>query len=99
MNYQTNGCGACEGFWKFFKPPHHNFFEKECNRHDEFYNIGGDFLDRFFADWILLKDMIDRVLQYFKGRKFISKVWFLIICIFYFIALRFLGWLNFKYKK
>ena len=37
----VNGCGACSGFWRWFKSPHHKFFKVQCNQHDKAYNLGG----------------------------------------------------------
>ena len=75
MIQQYNGCGACSGFWKFFKPPHYKFFVDECNQHDIAYNIGGDEKDRKGADRKLFFDMVDKSVNYYRSRKTISLWW------------------------
>ena len=64
-----NGCGACNGFWKWFKPPHHKFFKVQCNIHDISYAIGGQEIDRHIADVKLKYNMKDWVNVYFENRK------------------------------
>ena len=92
MGFDTvNGCGACSGFWKWFKPPHYKFFKEECNRHDLAYDIGTTKIDRLVADLVLLQDMKVKSKVYYHRRKFISKCWFIILCYIYFIGLRLLG--------
>ncbi|HAP94528.1 MAG TPA: hypothetical protein DCP54_02010 [Chryseobacterium sp.] len=93
-----NGCGACGGFWKFFRPPHHSFFKNECNLHDKHYDIGGNRIDRKIADLILYNNMQKNVKIYFKGRKPISRFWFLILCKCYYLGVRIFGFSNFKYN-
>ena len=39
----VNGCGACSGFWKWFKPPHSKFCEEEYNTHDRDNDLGGSY--------------------------------------------------------
>jgi len=95
----VNGCGACKGFFNWFKPPHHNFFKEECNTHDTLYGIGGDEDDRLNADAILLMEMKKKVKNYFLKRKPISRVWYLILCYLYFIGVRLFGKPNFNYEK
>lgn len=95
----TNGCGACGGFWRWFKPPHHNFFKNECNVHDSLYNIGGNSIDRLVADLILLNNMIKKVSLYFYKRKPISRYWYYLLCISYYIAVRIVGFTLFNYKN
>ena len=97
-NTVGNGCGACSGFWKWFRPPHYKFFKEECNRHDLAYDIGGNRIDRKIADLILYRDMIKLVKEYFYKRKPLSKLWYLILCKVYYIGVRLGGWLSFNYK-
>ena len=94
----SNGCGACSGFWRWFKPPHYKFFEKECDLHDILYDIGGNYIDRKIADLILYRDMIKLVKKYFYKRKPLSKLWYLVLCKVYYIGVRLGGWLSFNYK-
>ena len=99
MGYRSvNGCGACGGFWKWFKPPHHNFFNRECDKHDILSTLGGDHKDRYKADLILFQDMTKHVTEHFSGRKPISKLWFYILCVIYFIGVRIFGHTRFNYK-
>ncbi len=98
-SYQTNGCGACQGFWKFIKPPHRNFFKDECNIHDVEYEIGGNSYDRKLADINLKYNMKLKIYRYFYRRKIISRIWYLIIANIYFFFLRLFGFSNFNYKK
>ena len=93
-----NGCGACGGFWKWFKPPHHKFFIGPCNVHDSLYSTGGNRIDRKIADLILLNNMRKLVLTHFKGRKLLSRVWYIVVCYFYYLAVRFIGFTLFNYK-
>lgn len=93
----TNGCGACGGFWQWFKPPHHNFFKEDCDVHDFLYDIGGTYKDRLMADILLLKHMGKRVKKHFHKRKPLSRLWFYTICIMYFIAVRVVGVTRFNY--
>ena len=100
MGFNTvNGCGACSGFWRWFKPPHYKFFEKECSRHDLAYGIGTTKIDRLVADLILLQDMKVKSKVYYHRRKFISKCWFITLCYIYFIGLRLLGSLPINRNK
>lgn len=94
----VNGCGACSGFWKFLKPPHYKFFENECNTHDTAYNKGGDFIDRLVADIILFRDMRKLVIKYFHNRKVISRMWFIFLCVLYYLGVRLVGSTNFNYE-
>lgn len=96
---EVNGCGACSGFWKWFKPPHSNFFIEECNQHDIAYNIGGDEKDRKGADLSLFKGMTNSVTLYFHKRKPFSKIWFLTLCWCYYIGVRLFGYSSFNYNK
>ena len=85
---KLNGCGACGGFWSWFKPPHYKFFEEECNKHDIAYNEGITSLDRKIADLTLLRNMRVKVNSYFVNRKYISRQWYLILCYMYYLGLR-----------
>ena len=100
MNYQTNGCGACKGFWKFLNPllPQHNFFKEECNKHDVDYEIGGDKKDKLKADLTLLYNMKLKTKLYFYKRKWFSKQWYIIIAYLYYIGVRVGGNNNFNFK-
>lgn len=98
-NQQINGCGACGGFWKFFKPPHKKFFVEECNKHDEAYNIGGSKEQRKQADRDLYFSMIDKSINYYKSRKTISLWWFVTLSLMYYGAVRVFGSKSFNYKK
>ena len=100
LNQKTlnNGCGACGGFWKWFKPPHHNFFKDDCDIHDILYSKGGNFKDRLTADRILLKHMLKRVTNHFYKRKPISRLWFYNICLMYYLAVRVVGITRFNLK-
>ena len=94
-----NGCGTCKGFWKWLKPPHHNFFKEDCNKHDKLYSIGGDKYDKRIADYILYQDMLKTTNEYFYKRKFISRNWYKVICWFYYLGVRFFGNSNFNIHK
>lgn len=94
----TNGCGACKGFWKWFKPPHHRFYQKDCDKHDYLYNIGGDKYDRKMADYILHQNMVRTTRQHFYKRKWFSKQWFLFLSLCYYIGVRIGGKNNFNYE-
>jgi len=96
---EPNGCGACGGFWKWFKPPHSNFFKDECNTHDSLYSIGGNSIDRYIADLLLLKYMLKKVSEYYYKRKPVSRYWFYVICTCYFIGVRLFGYSSFNYKN
>ena len=87
----TNGCGACEGFWKWLKPPHKNFFETECNVHDQAYEVGGSAADRKQADRKLFFDMIDKSVDYYRNRKTVSLWWFVTLALAYYGAVRLFG--------
>ena len=93
----VNGCGACGGFWKWFKPPHHNFFRVQCNIHDTMYDNGGTSKDRHIADIILLYNMKDWINVYFEKRKPISRLWYLMLCYIYYLAVRIFGSKQFNY--
>ena len=95
----VNGCGACSGFWKWFKPPHYKFFEKECDLHDILYDIGGNYIDRKIADLKLLNDMLKNVNKYYYKRKILSKVWFLFLCRLYYVGVRIFGFTQFNYER
>lgn len=95
----VNGCGACKGFWKWFKPPHYKFFKTQCNQHDKAYNLGGIRIDRKIADLILLKNMRIAVNEYFHNRKTFSRIWFLFLCNCYYLAVRIFGKKSFNFTK
>lgn len=99
FDVKTNGCGACSGFWAWFKPPHPNFFIEDCNKHDLLYDIGGAYKERLNADIQLFQDMLSRVYLYFNKRKPISKLWMYIVCFMYFIAVRIVGFTRFNYME
>ena len=99
MIQQYNGCGACSGFWRFFRPPHYKFFVEECNRHDLAYNAGGNAIDRHIADLLLYRDMTATVKVYFYKRKPLSRAWFLALCWCYYVGVRLAGSGNFNYNK
>jgi len=101
LNQKTwvNGCGACGGFWYWFRPPHHNFFKEQCNTHDKLYDQGGKEKDRHMADINLLYDMQDHVNEYFKDRKPLSKFWYLALSKIYYHAVRMFGKKRFNYEK
>ena len=94
----TNGCGACKGFWKFFKPPHRRFFREECNQHDIDYDIGGTYADKKIADRKLFFSMVAKSVDYYKDRKVTSLWWFITLSFFYYRALRIVGKGNFNKK-
>ena len=91
LNNKTNGCGACDGVWKFLKPPHHKFFVKECEEHDHAYNIGGSKADRKKADRTLFNQMTKSSLIHFKERKTSSLYWFITLSFIYYKAVRIFG--------
>lgn len=75
-----NSGGACDGFWRWLKPPHYNFFKEPCNIHDQSYNIGGNKLSRHIADRTLKYNMVEIVNKHFYKRKRFSRLWFLFLC-------------------
>ena len=95
---KVNGCGACSGFFAWLRPPHHEFFVKECTLHDELYNLGGSAEDRHKADIRLFQDMVARSSAYFKGRKPSSQMWFVLLSYLYYLAVRAFGRSQFNYK-
>ena len=99
LNRSVNGCGACNGFWKWFKPPHHKFFKVQCNIHDTSYAIGGQEIDRHIADVKLKYNMKDWVNVYFENRKPISRYWYLFLCNCYYLAVRIFGKKSFNFTE
>ena len=95
----SNGCGACNGFWKWLKPPHYNFFKTQCNIHDISYGTGGQEIDRHIADVKLKYNMKDWVKSYFKNRKPISRYWYLFLCNCYYLAVRYFGKKSFNFTE
>ena len=95
----SNGCGACNGFWKWLKPPHYNFFKTQCNIHDISYGTGGQEIDRHIADVKLKYNMKDWVKSYFENRKPISRYWYLFLCNCYYFAVRIFGKKSFNFTK
>jgi len=96
---QSNGCGACSGFWKWLKPPHKRFFVKECNAHDEAYNIGGSTNDRKQADKRLFFDMVYKSVDHYRDRKATSMWWFVTLAFGYYLAVRTFGKKRFNLIK
>ena len=95
----TNGCGACKGFFKFIKPPHRHFFVDECNSHDISYNIGGTSRDRKKADKQLFFDMVYKSVDHFRDRKVTSMWWFVTIAFLYYLGVRLVGGISsWKFK-
>ena len=95
----SNGCGACGGFWKWFKPPHHNFFKNQCEEHDNAYTIGGSESDRLIADKKLFKQMIYFTIEYFKDTKISSQYWYITLSYLYYIGVRIFGKSQFNYNN
>lgn len=95
----VNGCGACSGFWRWFKPPHYNFFKVQCNLHDREYDIGGTERDRHIADINLMYNMQYHVNNYFKDRKPFSRRWYIMLCKIYYYGVRIFGKKQFNYGK
>ncbi|MEG0188618.1 hypothetical protein [Algoriella sp.] len=93
-----NGCGACGGFWKWFKPPHYKFFTSQCNQHDEAYSVGGTKNDRLIADKLLFRQMIELTLCYFGTRKVASQYWYITLALCYYFAVRIFGAKQFNFK-
>jgi hypothetical protein len=97
---EVNGCGACSGWMKWIKPPHHRFFEKECCLHDELYNAGGTKEDRKKADVRLFEDMVKHSIDHFKPKMRIgAQVWFIVLAYVYYKAVRWFGSKRFNYKN
>lgn len=94
---QTNGCGACDGWFKFIKPPHYRFFNDICNLHDEAYNTGGSKEDRRLADRLLFNGMVLHSVTVFKGRSVHNQMWFIFLAYCYYIAVRIFGSPRFNY--
>ena len=94
-----NGCGACGGFWKWFKPPHYKFFINPCTQHDVSYNAGGKSIDRHIADINLRYNMRDLVNLHFENRKPISRYWYLFLCNCYYIGVRIFGKKSFNFTE
>ena len=95
---KVNGCGACSGFFAWLRPPHHEFFIKECTLHDELYNLGGSAEDRRKADIRLFQDMVARSSTYFTGRKPSSHMRRDLLCYLSYYAVRAFGRSQFNYK-
>ena len=92
------GCGASGGFWKWFKPPHKNFFKSACIQHDIDYDNGGSELDRHISDIKLKYEMKKMIKNHFYKRKPISRIWYLIITQAYYYGVRLFGKNNFNYE-
>lgn len=84
-------CGACSGILSWIKPPHYNFFEKECELHDTLYDIGGTTKDRLEADRTLFFQMVRKSVGHFEERKVWSLWWFVTLAYLYYLAVRVLG--------
>ena len=97
--FKVNGCGACGGFWKWFKPPHYKFFKEQCNQHDKAYDIGGSKLDRLNADKLLFRQMIELTLYHFGYRKVSSQYWYITLAFAYYLAVRVFGRSRFNFAK
>lgn len=91
----TNGCGGKGGF---VKPPQF-FFKASCNQHDFYYWRGGDWLDRFHADWEFYKAMILDIRENVKNYKLKTRFYYFIIATIYFLAVRIFGSNFFSYSK
>lgn len=60
--------------------------------------MGGSESDRKKADFALFQDMVAHSLEYFKGRKAGSQVWFVTLAYLYYKAVRLFGKSQFNYK-
>lgn len=89
-------CGVCSGFWRWFKPPHYNFFKIPCQIHDYEYDLG---VDRKKADIRLFQNMVEEVLKYYKGRKVTSQYWLISLSFMYYIVVRVMGEKYFNKQK
>jgi len=97
-NYdEVNGCGVRLGWLGVIKPPHHKFFNTQCELHDELYNLGGDEQDRKRADKRLFDDMLRHSIEYYSESAF--KQWrYVSIALAYYFAVRLFGRRYFNYK-
>lgn len=97
---RRRSCGACSGLLSWLRPPHDEFFERECALHDLLYEHGGGERERKRADVRLYEDMVRHSISYYKGRgKPHSQAWFLTLAYLYYLAVRAFGRSRFNYKK
>lgn len=94
---ERKGCGAMDGWLRWLKPPHHEFFKTACILHDELYLLGGSERERKQADIRLYQDMVRHSLDYFRGGRVGSQAWFLFLAYIYYIAVRLFGKSQFNY--
>ena len=71
------------------------FFHASCDEHDKNYTAGGSEYDRLLADIFFLADMITDVLRL----PWLQKLPASILMVLYFLAVRFLGFMSFSYKR
>ena len=77
------------------KPPLHIFFETSCNKHDELYNKGWDWFDRWIADIYLLKYMWQDCNRLPRYKITYYHIW----CFIYYVSVRIVWFKYFKYDK
>lgn len=93
MSSKTNGCGASKSW---FRPPYGIFFKASCNKHDIYYGLGGNEIDRLRADIFFLMYMIvDTWAINCRFKRFYYQFW----AFLYFIGVRYRGWKHFNYTK
>lgn len=99
-NAKPRSCGACSGWLSWLRPPHNEFFERECALHDILYEHGGTEQDRRRADVRLYEDMVRHSIDYYRGRAMPhAQAWFLTLAYLYYLAVRAFGRSRFNYKK
>ena len=90
MKNEVNGCGS-KGAW--IKIP--NFiFKASCNKHDLYYNKGGNKHDRFVADYLFYKYMKEDVIN----SKWYKIPYYFIWATLYYESVRVFGKKHFNYK-
>ena len=93
------GCGAADGLLKLVPVPHAKFFNCACVQHDKDYDAGGNIIDKLKADCRFLKNMYSLIREYFGKNRKKDKMWFHVVATINFLAVLFVGWFCFNWKK
>ena len=93
----NKGCGCQTGILKHIKPPYADLFHLPCCIHDDDYDIGGDAAARRTADRNLFRRCVKIV-----NRSEMNPwrvMWLVHVAMLYYIAVRVLGFMFFKFDK
>lgn len=88
---QPNGCGLA---LRFLRVPQF-IFEADCDKHDEYYALGGGLIEKIYADVMFYAYMLKDIRRY---RQWYKRLFYFIIATIYLFGVSSLGLLVWKWK-